>query len=115
WKAGQTIGPYTRTRFVPSFPYVGHATVLMGLYKGDSRLPIQGIAPDEKLAAKHEYKVGNLEQLPSTENVRVIMISGWHGQEFLQNNPNVEWQWTQKAGVISFANPKKDVTLFLES
>jgi hypothetical protein len=115
WKPGQTIGPYTRLKFVPLFPYVGHATVIMGLYKGDARLTLMSSQPDERLAPKHEYKVGNLELLPATENVRLIMLSGWNGQEFQPNNPTVEWQWSQKTGVIGFQNPKKDVTLYLES
>src|SRR6476620_7990282 len=31
WKGGQTVGPYTRTVFVPVVPYLGEATVRMGL------------------------------------------------------------------------------------
>jgi hypothetical protein len=115
WKAGQTIGPYTRLKFVPLFPYVGHATVIVGLYKGDARLPLSTGQADERLAAKHEYKAGSLELLPATENVRLIYMSGWNGLEFMPTNPTVEWQWTQKAGVIAFPNPKKDVTLYLDS
>jgi len=115
WKAGQTIGPYTHTRFIPSFPYVGHATVIAGLYKGDARLPLSTPQPDDKLAAKHEYKIGSFEIVPSTESIKLIMMSGWNGPEFVPNDPSHEWQWTQKAGVITFANPKKDVTLYLES
>ena len=31
WKPGQTV-EYTRTMFVPVYPYIGTATVRMGLY-----------------------------------------------------------------------------------
>jgi hypothetical protein len=115
WKPGQTIGPYTHVKFVPLFPYVGHATVVVGLYKGDARLPLSSSQPDERLAAKHEYKAGSLELLPATENVRLIYLSGWNGLEFQPSNPTLEWQWSQKAGIIAFQNPRKDVTLYLDS
>jgi hypothetical protein len=31
------------------------------------------------------------------------------------DNPAVEWQWTQKQATLSFRNPKKDVTFYLEA
>ena len=41
-------------------------------------------------------------------------LSGWYAPEFAPDDPTVEWQWTQKAATVSFKNPKRDVTLFLE-
>src|SRR5262245_47010451 len=35
WKPGQTI-EYTRTMFVPSYPYVGNAKIVTGLYTAGS-------------------------------------------------------------------------------
>ncbi len=43
WKSGQTI-EYTRTIFVPVYPYVGEASIQIGLYSTASqkRLPLSG-------------------------------------------------------------------------
>src|SRR5678815_1819324 len=32
WKPGQKIGPYTRTRFIPPYRYIGQTSVVVGLY-----------------------------------------------------------------------------------
>ncbi len=113
WKPGQTIGPYTRLKFVPLFPYVGHATVIVGLYKGDARLPISTGLADERLRLKTRIQsrqpgtaAGHREMFASS------CSADGTASKFLPNNPTLEWQWSQKAGVISFQNPKKDVTRF---
>ncbi len=108
WKPGQKI-QYTRQRFVPVVPFTGEATVRVGLYKGDERLPLQGADPEQRT-----YKVGTLQLLPQSENVFLIYKSGWHSPEFAPDNSG-EWQWTQKSGVVNFKNPRKDVTLYLAS
>ncbi len=57
WKPGQTIGPYTRTVFVPVVPYLGEATVRIGLYRdGAPRLPLAGADPADGSASAREYK-----------------------------------------------------------
>ena len=114
WKPGQTV-TYTRTEFLPVFPYVGKATMEIGLYKGDERLPLAGPDPTDKGKPARAYKVATLELLPATENVFIITKSGWHQAEFAPNNPSREWQWTEKSAVLDFKNPKKDVTFFIES
>lgn len=114
WKPGQTVS-YTRTEFLPVFPYVGKATVEIGLYKGDDRLPLVGPDPTDKGTPTRSYKVASLELLPATENVFIINKSGWHLQEFAPDNPSREWQWTQKSATLDFKNPKKDITFFIES
>ena len=108
WKAGQKI-QYTRQRFVPVVPFTGEATVRVGLYKGDDRLPLLGAEPEQRT-----YKVGTLTLLPQSDNVFLIYKSGWHSPEFAAGNMG-EWQWTQKSGVVNFKNPRKDVTLYLAS
>jgi hypothetical protein len=108
WKPGQKI-QYTRQRFVPVVPFTGEATVRVGLYKGDERLPLQGAEPEQRT-----YKVGTLQLLPQSENVFLIYKSGWHAPEFAPDNTE-EWQWTQKSGIVNFKNPHKDVTLYLTS
>lgn len=108
WKVGQKI-QYTRQRFLPVVPFTGEATVRMGLYRGDDRLPLQGQEPSQTT-----YKVGTLQLLPQSENVFIIYKSGWHPPEFTADNTK-EWQWTQKSAVVNFKNPRKDVTLYLET
>lgn len=116
WRPGQTIGPYTRTVFVPVVPYLGEATVRMGLYRvgANDRLPLQGLDPADRDSPGKEYKVGTLQILPSSENLLVINKTGWNQDEFAQDNPSNSWRWTQKLATLSFRNPKKDVLLYLD-
>jgi len=109
WKPGQKI-EYTRTRFIPSYQYLGTATVRVGLYRGDDRLSLAG--PD---VARREYKVGSIEIRPQSENILLIQKSGWHQVEFAPNDPTSSWQWMQKSAVLNFKNPHKDVVFYLES
>jgi hypothetical protein len=111
WKPGQRV-EYTRTVFVPSnLGYIGAATVRIGLYQptGGQRLPLCN--PE---VSRREYEVAKLELLPQSENVFLIYKEGWFPPEVSGDNPNVEWQWTKKAATISFRNPKKDTTLYVE-
>lgn len=114
WKPGQTIGPYNRTKFVPAFPYLGEATVRVGLYKANERLPLSGSDPADRTSTKREYKVGTLELTPSSDNVFLQFRSGWHQDEYAPENPSLAWRWTQKLASVSFKNPKKDVTFYLD-
>lgn len=108
WQPGQKV-QYTRQRFLPVLPFTGEATVRIGLYKGDQRLPLQGNDANQRT-----YKVSTLQLLPQSENVFIIYKSGWNPPEFTPDNTR-EWHWTQKSAVINFKNPRKDVTLFFES
>jgi hypothetical protein len=116
WKGGQTIGPYTRTVFVPVVPYLGEATVRMGLYKAPAgpRLPLAGIDPADRTSKNREYKVGTLQILPASENLLIINKTGWNQDEYAPDNPANSWRWTQKLAILSFRNPKKDVTFYLD-
>ncbi len=109
WKPGQTI-EYTKTMFVPVYPYQGATTVLMGLYslKSDSRLPLAG-----KNHGQRSYVVGQLDLLPRTAGIFVMFKEGWHPAETPPDNAAVEWQWSRKDAILSVRNPKKDVTLYL--
>ena len=111
WKPGQTI-EYERTVFVPNYPYIGDATIRIGLYNpdGGGRLPLD--APEVGL---QEYEVAKLSILPQAENIYLIYREGWHGAEVDPANPLNEWQWTKKVASISFRNPKRDATFYLES
>ncbi len=115
WKPGQTVGPYTRTVFVPVVPYLGEATVRVGLYRdGAPRLPLAGGDPADRADSAHEYKVGALQLLPSSENLLTIWKSGWNQDEYASDNPSSSWRWSQKVATVSFRNPRKDATLYLD-
>jgi hypothetical protein len=111
WKSGQTV-EYSRTMFAPIYPYVGPAKVLLGLYdvSTNQRLKL-GNTPDR---GDRSYQVAQLELLPQTENVFLIFKDGWHPAEFAPENQSIEWQWTKKDATLSFRNPKRDSTLFLQ-
>jgi hypothetical protein len=110
WKPGQTI-EYTRTVFVPIYPYVGPAKVLAGLYDPSTTSRLRLNQPDR---GDRSYQVGELELLPQTDNVFLIFKDGWHPAEVAPDNPGVEWQWTKKEATLAFRNPKRDSTLFLQ-
>jgi hypothetical protein len=110
WKPGQTI-EYKRTVFVPNYPYIGPAVVRLGLYDVASgrRLVLNG-----QEASRREYVVAHFEVKPSSENIFILYKDGWHQAEVDVKNPANEWQWTKKNAVMSFQNPKKDCTFYLE-
>jgi hypothetical protein len=111
WKPGQTV-EYTRTVFVPVYPYVGDAGIYIGLYStsGDQRrLPLNGADMGQQ-----SYKVGTLNLLPQTENLFTVFKEGWHPAEVSDQNGGVEWQWTKKEATLAFKNPKKDSVFYLE-
>jgi hypothetical protein len=108
WQGGQRV-EYTRTVFVPNYPYIGEAHVRIGLYSQQNRLPLAGSE-----VSRREYSVARFQLLPQSENIFLIYKDGWHPAEVAADNPSSEWQWTQKAGTISFRNPKKDATFYLE-
>jgi hypothetical protein len=110
WKPGQTV-EYTRTVFVPNFPYIGEAAVRLGVYDRASGNRLTLNAPP---ASRKEYVVSRFQLLPQSENIFLIYKDGWHPTEMAADNATSEWQWTKKTGTISFKNPKKDVTFYLE-
>ena len=104
WKPGQTI-EYTRTEFIPVYPYVGEASIQVGLHStvNQKRLPLAG-----QDVGQNAYKVARLQLQPQTENVFTVYKEGWHPAEVAEHNATVEWQWTKKDATLSFKNPKKD-------
>ncbi|MBI3264620.1 MAG: hypothetical protein HYZ58_15960 [Acidobacteria bacterium] len=109
WKAGETV-EYTRTMFVPIYPYIGKATVVVGLYSVTTQTRLPLIGEDR---GQRSYKVADIQLLPQTENVFVIYKDGWHPAEVAEDNPAVDWQWTKKDSVLAFRNPKRDCLLYL--
>jgi hypothetical protein len=110
WKPGQKV-EYTRTVFIPIYPYIGEASIHMGLYSPTTkkRLSLSGTE-----AGQRAYKVAKFQLLPQTENVFTVYKDGWHGPETAQNNPSVEWQWTKKEATLGFKNPKRDSLFYLD-
>jgi hypothetical protein len=110
WKPGETI-EYTRTVFAPNYPYIGEAAVRLGLYDRGSG---KRLALNATEASRREYVVAKFQVQPQSENIFLIYKDGWHPAEVASDNPASEWQWTKKTAVISFRNPKKDVTFYLD-
>jgi hypothetical protein len=112
WEPGKTYS-YTRTVFIPIYPYVGEVDVAMGLYPSVGR--------GERIALKGEdlglraYKVARMEFLPQTENIFPVYKEGWHNPEAHPENPSVERTWTKKEALMSFKNPKRDVIVYLQA
>ena len=111
WEPGKTYS-YTRTKFIPVYPYVGDVDVRVGLTpvgKGE-RVMLKG-----EDAGLREFKVAKIELLPQTENIFLVYKEGWHSPESSPQNPSLERTWTKKDAVVSFKNPKKDVIVYLEA
>jgi hypothetical protein len=111
WEAGKTY-TYTRTKFIPIYPYVGDVDVRVGLQPGGrgERLALKG-----EDAGLREYSVGKMELLPQTENIFLVYKDGWHNPESSAQNPSLERTWTKKDALVSFKNPKKDIIVYLEA
>jgi len=109
WKPGSTV-EYTRTMFVPKLPYVGEAQIEVGLYstRTNARVPLAGENTGGRSIRVATFNM----QLPASQ-LFVVFRDGWHEAEF-PGEAGVEWQWSKKQGTISFRNPKRDVTFFLD-
>ena len=110
WQPGQTV-EYTHTAFVPIFPYVGDATIQLGLYSttDQKRLPLAG-----EDVGQRSYKVAHLQLTPQTDNLFMVFKDGWHPAEVAEKNAAVDWQWTKKVATLAFKNPRKDALLYLD-
>jgi hypothetical protein len=110
WKPGQTV-EYTKTVFIPIYPYVGEASIQIGLHSttNQKRLPLTGTDTGQRA-----YKVARIQLQPQTENVFTVFKEGWHPAEVAEHNATVEWQWTKKQAVLSFKNPRKDCVFYLD-
>lgn len=114
WKPGEPV-EYTRTMFVPSYPYVGAASIVVGLYAPGTTDRVKLSNQDR---GDRSYKVADFELLPQTENVFLIFKDGWHQTEVVNEGgegPRVEWQWTKKEATVAFRNPKRDVVLYVQA
>ena len=111
WKPGETI-EYTRTVFVPSYPYNGRASIVLGFHSPKDGARATLAAKDRGLKA---YDVAAFELVPQGENVFLIYKDEtWHPAEDSRDNGAVSWRWSRKTGVIAFRNPKRDATFYLQ-
>ena len=103
WKPGQTI-EYTKTMFVPVYPYQGTTTVLMGLYSlaSDSRLPLGG-----KNTASARTSSASSSCCRGPQSIFVMFKDGWHPAETPPDNAAVEWQWTRKEATLSVQKSRR--------
>jgi hypothetical protein len=110
WKPGQTI-EYARTMFVPLYPYIGEATLVVGLYLPGTgeRVPLSG-----ETRGQREYRVAKVRLQPQTDNIFLAYLDGWHGPETAADNQSVEWQWTRRDAILRFRNPKRNAIFYLE-
>lgn len=113
WRPGEPI-EYTRTVFVPLFPYLGDATIRIGLHRGPDRLPLTGGQPGEPGVDERAYTVASLNLLPQSESIFLIYGNGWHPAEYATDDPTRSWQWTDRSALLTFRNPRRDVTLYLQ-
>ena len=110
WKPGETV-EYTRTTFTPIFPYIGEASIQVGLYStaDQNRLPLSG-----EDVGQRAYKVASVQLMPQTESVFMLFKDGWHPSESAEHNAQVEWQWTKKEATLAFKNPKSDAVFYFD-
>ncbi len=110
WKPGQTV-EYTRTIFVPVFPYVGDATFEIGLHstRDQRRLTLAG-----EDAGQKSYKTARMQLLPPSANLFMVFKDGWNPAEVSAADPSLEWRWTKKQATLAFKNPKKDSLFFFD-
>lgn len=110
WKPGATV-EYTRTIFVPKFPYTGQTLVEVGLFsrRTGQRLPMRG-----ETTGGRGYRVASFDLQPQDQNRFVVFKDGWHPTEVADDDVGTEWQWTKKEATFAFRNPKRDVTFYLQ-
>ena len=110
WKPGQTI-EYSRTMFVPKFPYSGETAVVVGLYspRSGARVPMAG-----QTKGQREYQVASFNLHAQTDNLYVVFKDGWHETEVAEDASGLEWQWSKKTATLAFRNPMRDVLLYFQ-
>ena len=111
WKPGQTV-EYTRTVFVPNYPYIGEATVRLGLYTTARPEP-----PDAERAARSPEGIPG-RQVPASAAVREHLpyLQGWlaPGRGRRPTTPRPNGSGRRRPRRSRSRIPKKDSTFYLE-
>ena len=110
WTPGSTV-EYTRTMFIPKFPYVGQARVEIGVFspKTGDRLPLAG-----NTAGQRAYQVAAFDMRLQSDNLFVVFRDGWYDTEVGSEGSAIEWQWSKREATLSFRNPKRDVQVYMQ-
>ena len=110
WVPGRTI-EYSRTMFVPKFPYSGETRVELGVYspRSGARVPLTG-----ETEGQHAYRVASFTLHPQTDNLYVVFKDGWHATEIAQETTGLEWQWSRKTATLAFRNPTRNVLFYFQ-
>jgi hypothetical protein len=110
WKPGAAV-EYSRTVFLPKFPYTGTTVVEVGLFspKSGQRLPLSG-----QTSGQRSYHVASFDLQPQNDNQFVVFKSGWHPTEVADDEVGTEWQWSKKEATLTFRNPRRDVLFYLQ-
>ena len=111
WKPGETI-EYTRTMFIPKFPYTGPTRVEVGLFspKTNERLPMVG-----QTRGQRSYEVATFELQQPSDSHFVVFKDGWHSAEIADDQVGTEWQWSKKEATLTFRNPKREALFYLQA
>lgn len=109
WRPGQTI-EYTHRTTVPMYPYVGEATVAVGLYSASTGERLALAAED---LGQRAYRGTTIELEPQAESSFLLYEGGWHPSE-LNRETNRQWRWTSERASLSFRNPRSNAVLYLE-
>ena len=109
WRPEQVV-EYSRRIMVPLYPYIGEASITVGLYslQTDERVPLAG-----DHVGQFEYRVASVAFRPQHESSFLVYEDGWHAAEF-DPNGQASWRWTSGQGVVSFQNPRSNARLMLE-
>jgi hypothetical protein len=110
WSVGSPV-EYTRTIFIPKFPYVGEAGVEIGIFSPQTgeRLPLAAQTDGQR-----SYRVATFNLRLQTDNLFVVFRDGWHDTEVPDDGSGLEWQWSRGMATLSFRNPRRDVVVFLQ-
>ena len=107
WQPGGTIR-YTRRIFVRNVPYVGGATLVVGLFSKETGKNV-GLSGAEDLG-NGTYRAASLT-LQAAPSV-VTYGDGWYRAEGNAEVAN-EWRWTAEQATMSMRNPQRDSMLYL--
>jgi hypothetical protein len=110
WKPGQTV-EYDRTMFVPKFPYTGQTLVEIGLF---SRQTNERVPLNAETTGQRAYRVASFDLTAQNDSQFVIFKEGWHPTEVADDEVGTEWQWSKKEATLTFRNPKRDITIYLQ-
>ena len=90
--------------FVPIYPYVGEATLQLGLYspKTQTRLTLEG-----EDVGQRAYRAGRLQLQPQSENLFTVFKDGWHPAEVAEHNASVSVAVDQEAGDARVQEPEE--------